>query len=56
MKMKHVVQLGIACSHRAIATGLYPAVALRKASELRMRMVTAIEESAAAKQSSFYAS
>lgn len=54
--MKHMVQLGIACSHRPIAAGLYPAVASRKASEFGTGMATAIEESDAAKQSSFYAS
>lgn len=54
--MKHMVQLGIACLHRAVATGSYPAVASRKASEFGSKMATAIEESAATKQSSFYAS
>lgn len=51
-----MVQLGIGCPHRAVATGLYPVVASRNVSEYGMRMATAIEESAAAKQSSFHAS
>lgn len=56
LDVKHVVQLQIACPHRAIAIGLYPAVASRKASEFGSRVATAIDKSAAAKQSSFYAS
>lgn len=56
LDVKHMVQLQIACPHRVIAIGLYPAVASRKASEFGSRMTSAIDESAAAKQSSFYAS
>lgn len=51
-----MVQFGIACPHKVIATGLYRVAASRKASESGMRTTSAVEESAADKQSSFYAS